>query len=186
MNTYEYQRSRSLFDLCPRSLRFILSNIFCCKAARRVKAILIEELLILWVVRLKICPNSPGHLTKMTAMPIYGKNPLKIFFSETRRLMTFKLGIQHQGLRPYKVSSNDNPGLTLNFFTARSTLLPGAFVWKNALGFIGELTVDKTLLCYAKLLTWQLLASEFFHCCYDQSMAGRHFAWQLCQLSTLI
>ena len=27
INAYEHQRSRSLFDLCPRSLRFILSNI---------------------------------------------------------------------------------------------------------------------------------------------------------------
>ena len=24
-----------------------------------------------------------GHMTKMTAMPIYGKNPLKIFFSRS-------------------------------------------------------------------------------------------------------
>ena len=23
--------------------------------------------------------NNPGHMTKMTAMPIYGKNPSKIF-----------------------------------------------------------------------------------------------------------
>ena len=26
INTYEYKRSRSLFDLCPRSLRFVISN----------------------------------------------------------------------------------------------------------------------------------------------------------------
>ena len=32
MNKYEYQMSRSLFDLCPGALRFILSNIFCCEA----------------------------------------------------------------------------------------------------------------------------------------------------------
>ena len=25
----------------------------------------------------KICSNAPGHMTKMAAMPIYGKNPLK-------------------------------------------------------------------------------------------------------------
>ena len=62
----------------------------------------------------------------MAAMPIYGKNPSKIF-SEDSRLMTFELGIQHQGLRPYKVCSNDDPGLTLTYFTARSTLLRNAF-----------------------------------------------------------
>ena len=27
--------------------------------------------------------NNPGHMTKMAAMPIYGKNPSKIFFSGT-------------------------------------------------------------------------------------------------------
>ena len=32
-----------------------------------------------------------GHMTKMGATPIYGKNPLKIFFSGTR--MTFGLGM---------------------------------------------------------------------------------------------
>ena len=32
----------------------------------------------------KVNSNGPGHITKMAAMPIYGKNPLKIF-SRTRR-----------------------------------------------------------------------------------------------------
>ena len=30
-----------------------------------------------------MCLNNPGHKTKMAAMPIYGKNPLKILLSET-------------------------------------------------------------------------------------------------------
>ena len=34
-----------------------------------------------------------GHMAQMTATPIYGKNPLKIFFSRTRRLMTLGLGL---------------------------------------------------------------------------------------------
>ena len=41
----------------------------------------------------KIYTNCIGHLTKMADMPIYGKNPLKIFFSQTRRLMTCGLGM---------------------------------------------------------------------------------------------
>ena len=41
----------------------------------------------------KVCSNAPGHVTKMAAMPIYGKNPLKIFFSRTRRPMTLGLGM---------------------------------------------------------------------------------------------
>ena len=70
-------------------------------------------------------------MTKMATMPIYGKNPLKIF-SETNGLKTLELGTQHQWLEPYKVYSNDDPGLTLTYFTAKLTLLPNAFVWENA------------------------------------------------------
>ena len=40
----------------------------------------------------KVCSNGIGHMTKMDAMPIYGKNPLKIF-SRTRRPMTSGLGM---------------------------------------------------------------------------------------------
>ena len=52
MNTFEYQRS--LFDLCPRSLRFIhvLSNV-CCKAAGPIEAKFYVE--HLWVGRMKLC-----------------------------------------------------------------------------------------------------------------------------------
>ena len=70
-----------------------------------------------------------GHITKMAAMPIYGKIPLK-FFSKTSRPITFALG---QRWGPYKICSNDDPRLTLTYFTARSTLLPNAFEWENAL-----------------------------------------------------
>ena len=41
----------------------------------------------------KVCSNVPGHVTKKAAMPIYGKNPLKIFFSRTRRPMTLGPGM---------------------------------------------------------------------------------------------
>ena len=41
----------------------------------------------------KVCSNGPGHMTKMAATPIYGKNPLKIFFFRTRRPMTSGLGM---------------------------------------------------------------------------------------------
>ena len=44
-------------------------------------------------------------------MPIYGKNLLNIF-SETNWRMTLELDIQQWGLWPYKVYSNDDPGLT--------------------------------------------------------------------------
>ena len=36
--------------------------------------------------------NNLSHMTKMATMPIYGKNPSNIFFSETNRLILMKLG----------------------------------------------------------------------------------------------
>ena len=39
-----------------------------------------------------------------------------------------KLGIQHGVVKYYQVCSNDAPGLTLTYFTARSDLVPYAFV----------------------------------------------------------
>ena len=38
--------------------------------------------------------------------------------------MTLKLGMQHRALEYYQVCSNDAPGLTLTYFTARSNLVP--------------------------------------------------------------
>ena len=32
----------------------------------------------------KVCTNGPGHMTKMAATLIYGKKPLKIFYSRTK------------------------------------------------------------------------------------------------------
>ena len=39
--------------------------------------------------------NNLSHMTKMATMPIYGKNPSNIFFSETNRLILMKLGVKH-------------------------------------------------------------------------------------------
>ena len=43
--------------------------------------------------------------------------------------MALKLGMQHQVHKFYQVYSNDDPGLTFTYFTARSNLVPYAFVW---------------------------------------------------------
>ena len=45
--------------------------------------------------------------------------------------MTLKGGMQHRVLKYYQVCSNDDPGVTLTYFTARSTLVPDAFVWEK-------------------------------------------------------
>ena len=50
--------------------------------------------------------NNPGHMTKMAAMPIYGKNPSKFFFSGTTGPISTKLGMKHRGLEYYNVFIN--------------------------------------------------------------------------------
>ena len=45
--------------------------------------------------------------------------------------MTLKLGMQHWVLEYYQVCSNDDPELTLTYYTARSNLVPYAFAWEN-------------------------------------------------------
>ena len=45
--------------------------------------------------------------------------------------MTLKLSMQLQVLEYYHIFSNDDSGLILTYFTARSNLVPYAFVWEN-------------------------------------------------------
>ena len=61
-------------------------------------------------------------MTKMAAMPIYGTNTSKIFFTRTAGPISTKLGVQHGGLLPIIVCTNDDPGVTLTYFTARLNL----------------------------------------------------------------
>ena len=60
--------------------------------------------------------NNLGHMTKMAAMPIYGKNPSKIIFSETNRLISRKLGVRHRWLKYSNVYINHDPVMTLTGF----------------------------------------------------------------------
>ena len=70
-------------------------------------------------------------MTKMAAMPIYGKNPLEIFFSRTGSPISMKLCMLHRGLQPIIVYSNDDPQMTMTYFTARSNLVIKAFLWEK-------------------------------------------------------
>ena len=45
--------------------------------------------------------------------------------------MTLKVDMQHWVREYYQVCSNDAPGLTLTYFTARSNLVPYAFAWEK-------------------------------------------------------
>ena len=65
----------------------------------------------------KVYINGPDHMTKMAAMAI---NRKKIFL-QNHKVYDLKLGMKHQGKELYIVYINHDPGMTLTYFTARST-----------------------------------------------------------------
>ena len=67
------------------------SNIFFSQTAWPIKAKFYVE--PPWVGGTKFCSRHLGHMTKMAATPIYGKNPSKIFFSRTSGPIFTKLGM---------------------------------------------------------------------------------------------
>ena len=70
---------------------FTISNIFSSETAWPIIAKFYVE--PPWEGGTKVYINGPGHMTKMAAMPIYGKNPSKIFFSRTGEPISTKLGM---------------------------------------------------------------------------------------------
>ena len=68
-----------------------ISNIFFSETACPIKAKFYVE--PPWVGGTKVCSRHLGHMTKMAATPIYGKNPSKIFFSRTGEPISTKLGM---------------------------------------------------------------------------------------------
>ena len=58
--------------------------------------------------------------------------------------MTLKLSMQHWVLKYYQFCSNDYPGLTLTYFTARPNLVPYAFIWENG----KTMHVSETIVVY--------------------------------------
>ena len=63
--------------------------------------------------------------------------------------MTLKLGLQHQVLEYYHIGSNDDPGMTLTYFTVRSNLVPYAFVWEKC----KTMDFSETIIVYDLKLT---------------------------------
>ena len=58
--------------------------------------------------------------------------------------MTLKIGMQHWVLDYYQVCSNDDAGLTWTYFTARSNLVPYAFVWEKS----KTMDISETIVVY--------------------------------------
>ena len=55
--------------------------------------------------------------------------------------MTLKVVMLHWVLEYYKVCSNDDPGMTLAYFTARSNLVPCALVEKKVKQWVFSETI---------------------------------------------
>ena len=68
-----------------------ISNVFFSETAGPIKAKFYVE--PPWVGGTIFCSRHLGHMTKMAATPIYGKNPSKIFFSRTGGPIFTKLGM---------------------------------------------------------------------------------------------
>ena len=75
--------------VCRPSSTF--SNIFSSETAWPIKAKFYVE--PPWEGGTKVYINGPGHMTKMAATLIYGKNPSKIFFSRAGEPIFTKLGM---------------------------------------------------------------------------------------------
>ena len=107
------------FSVRPSVRRPPFSKIFFSETAWPIKAKFYMK--HLWEGRTNVFINNPCHMTKMAAMPIYGKNPSKFFFSGTTGPISTKLGMKHWGLEYYNVFINYDLWMTLTYFTARST-----------------------------------------------------------------
>ena len=80
--------------------------------------------------------NSVQHSTlflwnRWAAMRIYGKNLNKYPCLEQKRPITLKLDIQYRLTDSSQIYLNDETGMTLTYFTAKSYLFPYAFVWEK-------------------------------------------------------
>ena len=70
---------------------------------------------------MKVCIIGQGHMTKMATMAINSKNLKKNLLLQNQKAYGLNLGMKHQAIELYKVCINHDPGMTLTFFTARST-----------------------------------------------------------------
>ena len=70
-------------------------------------------------------------MTKMAAMPIDGKNLKKNLLLQSQNADDLESWYASLVLEYYQVRSNNDPGSTETYFTARSNLVPYAFVWQK-------------------------------------------------------
>ena len=75
-----------------------------------------------WEGGKKVYINGQGHMTKMAAMAINRKKSLKIFCLQNQRANDFETWCKASVTRALQsFFINYDPGMTLTYFTARST-----------------------------------------------------------------
>ena len=89
----KFQRSRLTFDLSAKVAHIGVPstylNIVFSETTRSIEIKIHMATPYDWLA--KICTNCYGHMTKMAAMPINGKNYFNIFFSGTKTPMALGL-----------------------------------------------------------------------------------------------
>ena len=81
---------------------------------------------------MKICLHDDGHMTKVAAMAIYGKTlPTSSLLLWNRQVDLYETWYVASLLLPIIVCSNDDPGVTLTYFTAKSNSVTEAFLWEK-------------------------------------------------------
>ena len=126
MNLYEYQRSRSFFDLDPSLSDSIFLNFSSSITTADWSQISFGTSLE-WGNE----ASSNGQVTWTRSWP---QCPYMVKTFENFLLWNLKGGWPWKLLctiEYYQISSNDAPGLTLTYFMARSNLVPYAFVWEK-------------------------------------------------------
>ena len=96
MNTWTYMNIKGQghsLTLVQGHSDSTFSNFFFLETAWPIEAKFYME--PAWDGGMKVWSNGQGHMTKMAAMPLCGKNLKKNIFSGTKRLMTLKVGVQH-------------------------------------------------------------------------------------------
>ena len=81
-----------------------------------------------WEGGTKVYINGPGQMTKMAAMPIYSKN-LKNLLLQNQKSYDLETLHVASGAQALQSLYNDDPGLTMTYFTARSNWVTCTFGW---------------------------------------------------------
>ena len=96
--------------------------------------------------------DGAGHMTKMAAMPIYCKNLKQNLLLQNPKVDYLETLYAALGARVLSQDcSNDDPGLTLTYFTAMSNLVPYAFVWEKCKTMNFSETI---IVCDHKVNSW--------------------------------